>query len=44
MPDIEPTVQPSGSGGKIKNTRKVFVQSKENVPLNNAVKALQQIF
>jgi hypothetical protein len=43
MPNTEPTVQPSGSGGKIKNTRKVFVQRKDDVPLNNAAKALQQI-
>jgi C-terminal processing protease CtpA/Prc len=43
VPNIEPTVQPSGSGSKIKNTRKVFVQRKEDVPLNNVVKALQQL-
>jgi hypothetical protein len=43
MPDIKPAVHNSGSGGKIKNTRKVIVQRKEHVPLNNATKALQQI-
>jgi hypothetical protein len=43
VPNVEPAVQPSGSGDKKKNTWKVLLQRKENVPLNSAVKTLQQI-